>query len=77
VVSFTLQTLYPYGKSPKVRTGYESRWAPGKVWTLWKKSRSGIRNLASKLIAIPTESSLRNPQFVKYVARARYWTSSL
>jgi hypothetical protein len=29
----------PPGKEPPVRIGWEAEWAPGPVWTLWRREK--------------------------------------
>jgi hypothetical protein len=40
VVSFTLRQLYSREKVFPASIGYEAKWTPEPVWTLWRKGKS-------------------------------------
>jgi hypothetical protein len=65
VVSFTSRPLYPPGKELLVPIGWEAVWAPGPVWTTWRKFLTLLglelrplghptRNICYTVCAIPT-----------------------
>jgi hypothetical protein len=61
------------GKEPPVRIGQEVRWAPKRVWKLWRRknlAQAVIRTQALQPVAIPTDYLvLRETRLKEYVLK--------
>jgi hypothetical protein len=63
VVSFTPQELYPTERIPSLPTSQEAGWAPGTVWTRWRKEENPCAPAGSRT------------SVVQFVVQSLYWVS--